>query len=55
MITREFQVFTFGGTPGGSSTSKNWFLSRFASEACFQMRLGTIDNRAQRISDALQW
>ena len=32
MITREMQAFTFGGTPGGSSTSEKRFLSlsRFA-------------------------
>ena len=45
------QTFTFGGTQYGSTTFRNRFLFGFIWEGLFQLRPGTIDNRAQRISD----
>ena len=34
----QMQAFTFGSTPGGSSTSEKRFLSRFALEATIELR-----------------
>ena len=43
-------MFAFGGIHGGSTTSGNRFLSP-GSLRSFLERQGTIDSRAQRISD----
>ena len=48
---QQLHAFTFGGTPGGSSTSENRFLSRFALEVCFRFvkAPSTIELRGYQI------